>query len=119
MGASLTDTDKATPLRPRKKRERIQIMETPPCEKWFRRSRDQWGREVWFLRVQVTGLRPRRFGPFPTKHKGLLFLDHMLNEVTDAICNTSNDLDRYQHPRRRFGLRSGHYPIVEDELCAP
>lgn len=116
MGAS-TAADNPTPIRPRKKRERIEIMEVPPCEKWFKKSRDQWGREVWFIRVQMTGLRTRRFGPFPTKHKGLLFLDHLLNEVMDAVSSVSSDLGRYQYPLRRFGLRSGHYPIVEDELC--
>ncbi len=87
-------------------------METPPCQEWFQKSRDQW-----FIRVQVTGLRPWRLGPFPTKHKGLLFLDHMLTEVMDAISSVSSDLGRYQYPTRRFELRSGHYPIIEDELC--
>lgn len=116
MKAALIDTEK--PVAPRKKRERIQIMEVPPREEWFQRSRDQWGREVWFIRVHITGLRTRRFGPFPTKHKGLLFLDHLLNEVADALSKAEFDLDRYQVPLRRFGLKAGHYPIVEDELCS-
>ncbi len=118
MGQSLIDTDKPKAVAPRKKRERITIMEIPPHEEWFRRARDQWGREVWFIRVQITGLRTRRFGPFPTKHKGLLFLDHMLSEVADAVCGAGNDLERYQFRPRRFGNRSGHYPIFEDELCS-
>jgi len=118
MGQSLTDTDKAKAVAPRKKRERITIMEVPPCDEWFQQGRDQWGREVWFIRVQVTGLRPRRFGPFPNKRKGLLFLDHLLNDVTDSICSAGNDLERYQIPSRCFGNRSGHYPIFEDELCS-
>ena len=118
MGQSLIDTDKAKTVLPRKKRERIEIIEMKPREEWFRRSRDQFGRPAWFVRVEMTGLRPRRFGPFPTKYKGLLFLDHLLNEVADAVCSASGDLDRYQLPKRRFGLRAGHYPIVEDELCS-
>ncbi len=118
MSLSLIGTEKAGTVKPRKKRERIQIMEVLPCDKWFQRSRDQWGREVWFMRVQITGLRTRRFGPFPTKHKGLLFLDRLLDEVDDAICNVVNDLERYQVSARRFGTRAGHYPIVEDELCS-
>lgn len=116
MKAALIDTEK--PVAPRKKRERIQIVEMPPSEEWFQRSRDQWGREVWFIRVQITGLRTRRFGPFPTKHKGLLFLDHLLDEVADALSSASGDLGRYQFPKRCFGFRAGHYPIVEDELCS-
>lgn len=118
MAASLIDTDKSKPVAPRKKRERIQIMEMKPREEWFTQSRDQFGRSVWFVRVHVTGLRIRRYGPFPTKHRGLLFLDHMLNEVTDALSSAEFDLERYQVPRRRFGLRAGHYPVVEDELCS-
>jgi len=117
MGASLIDTDKGKSVTPRKKRERIQLMEVKPCEEWFLRSRDQFGRPVWFVRVEMTGLRPRRFGPFATKHKGLLFLDHLLNDLTDALCSASNALDRYQIPARRFEYRGGHYPVVEDELC--
>ena len=117
MGQSLIDTDNAKAVAPRKKREKIEIMEVKPREEWFTRSRDQFGRPVWFLRVEMTGLRPRRFGPFPTKRKGLLFLDHLLNEMGDAIAEASNNLDRYQVPKRCFGLRAGHYPLVEDELC--
>jgi len=117
MGQSLIDTDKTKAVAPRKKREKIEIMEVKPREEWFRRGRDQFGRPIWFVRVEVTGLRPRRFGPFPTKHKGLLFLDHLLNEMGDAICAASNNLDRYQVRRRCFGTQAGHYPVVEDELC--
>lgn len=118
MGTSLIDTNKPQATPPRKKRERIQIMEMKPRGEWFQRSRDQFGRPVWFVRVKVTGLRSRRFGPFPTKNKGLLFLDHLLNEVGDAISEASNDLAQYQVPLRRFGLRAGHYPVVEDELIS-
>lgn len=118
METSLIDTDKAMTAAPRKKREKIEIMEVKPREEWFKRSIDQFGRPVWFVRVEVTGLRTRRFGPFPTKRKGLLFLDHLLNDVTDGICNAGNDLGRYQIPSRCFGNRSGHYPVFEDELCA-
>ncbi|MBI5673476.1 MAG: hypothetical protein HZC50_09605 [Nitrospirae bacterium] len=116
MKAALIDTEQ--PVAPRKKRERIQIMEMPPREEWFQKGRDSFGREVWFVRVEMTGLRTRRYGPFPTKHKGLLFLDHMLNEVADAFSNAEFDLGRYQVPKRCFGLRAGHYPVVEDELCS-
>lgn len=118
MALSLIETEKAGTEKRRKKRERIQIMELPPSAEWFQKSRDPFGREVWFLRIQMTGLRTRRFGPFPTKNKGLLFLDRLLDGVADALSDVSSDIERYQFPRRRFGLRAGHYPIVEDELCS-
>ena len=118
MALSLIETEKAGTEKRRKKRERIQIMELPPSDEWFQKSRDSFGREVWFVRIQMTGLRTRRYGPFANKHKGLLFLDHLLNGVTDAMVDAGNDIERYQVPCRRFGLRAGHYPIVEDELCS-
>lgn len=118
MGQSLIDTDKPKAVAPRKKREKIEIMEVRPREEWFTRSRDQFGRTVWFLRVEMTGLRPRRFGPFPTKHRGLLFLDHLLNQLGDGFSEATGDIDRYQVRERCFGMRAGHYPVVEDELCS-
>jgi len=117
MGQSLIDTDNAKTVAPRKKRERIEIMEVKPREEWFTRSRDQFGRPVWFLRVEMTGLRPRRFGPFPTKRKGLMFLDHLLNQLGDGFSEATGDIGRYQVRGRCFGMLAGHYPVVEDELC--
>jgi hypothetical protein len=118
MALSLIETEAAGTVKPRKKRERIQIMELPPSDDWFQKSRDSFGREVWFVRIQMTGLRVRRYGPFPSKHKGILFIDHLLNAVVDSMTDASNSLERYQMPLRRFGARSGHFPIVEDELCS-
>ena len=122
MEAPLLDTDTIAPKASRKRaarreRQRIWVMETPPREDWFQRVRDELGRDVWFLRLQLTGLRPRRYGPFASKHKGLLFLDHLLDGVTQAICEADNDLAQYWVPSRPYGLRRGHYPVVEDELC--
>ena len=123
MGTALHNADQTPPSSPtlqpaRRKRERIQLMETRPQDEWFQSARDPWGREVWFLRVQVTGLRTRRYGPFETKHKGLLFLDRLLDDVCEGLCEAGNNLERYQPPKRPFGFRAGHYPVVEDELSS-
>ena len=118
--ATVIDTDKqARQLKPNKPRERIQLIETQPNPSWFERTTDPWGRSVWFIRIQITGLRVRRYGPFETKHRALLFLDQLLNEVGDALNEGANYLDRYQVKRRPFGNRNGHYPVVEDELVIP
>lgn len=119
--ASVQDADLVTTSRPkprtrRRELEKIEIMETRPQDRWFQQARDPWGRIVWFLRLEVTGLRTRRYGPFATKRKGLLFLDFLLDNVSDGICEADNGLPAYQVPRRPFGLRRGHYPVVEDEL---
>ena len=82
MELSLIEAAKAGTVKPRRKRERIQIMELPPSDEWFQKSLDSFGREVWFVRIQMTGLRTRRYGPFLTKNKGLLFLDRFRAAVS-------------------------------------
>ena len=115
MGASIfVDADRR-PSHSKKERERIQLIETRPHEEWFVQAKDEWGKAVWFLRVQATGLRTRRYGPFPTKHRALLFLDRLLNGVEDGLMEALDKLDRYQITRRSYAQREGHYPTVEDE----
>lgn len=118
MGASpLIDVDRRPVApKPKKERERIELIEVPPEAEWFVQATDPSGRRVWFLRFQVTGLRPRRYGPFATKHKALLFLDRSLDALGDEISGMSDLLERYQIKGRRFAQHGGHYPVVEDEL---
>ena len=59
---ALTSVPKA-PTTEKKKRERLVNIETPPQREWFVRTREQ-GRTVWYLRLRLTGMFPRRFGPF-------------------------------------------------------
>lgn len=115
--STLVDVDKRPPATPgKKKRERIVLIEEKPLPEWFQHARDAWNHPIWFLRFHATGLRPRRYGPFPTKHKALLFLDGLLNELGNALAEAAMNLDKYQVKDRRFHCRSGHYPVVEDEL---
>jgi hypothetical protein len=72
---------------------------------------------MWFLRIQITGFRARRYGPFPTKRRALLFLDRFAEGAHDAVTEASNFISEYQIPDRSFASRGGHYPIVEDELA--
>ena len=118
MGSNiLVDTDKRPPATPgKKKRERIELIEEQPLPEWFQRASDARTHPIWFLRFHATGLRPRRYGPFPTKHKALLFLDTILKQVGDALLEAAYDLGKYQAKDRRFHCREGHYPVVEDEL---
>ena len=69
--------------KPNPKRERIQLIETKPKDEWFVRARTRRGREVWYLRFEVTGQHPQLFGPFKSKHQCLLFLDDALNAISD------------------------------------
>ena len=69
--------------KPKPNRERIQIIETKPRNEWFVRSKTSRGREVWYLRFEVTGQHPQLFGPFLSKHQCLLFLDDALDGLSD------------------------------------
>lgn len=104
------------PAKPKTKRERIQLMEVVPRGEWFQRATDEWGRPIWFIRIQITGLRTRRYGPFPTKHRGLLFLDKLLDVIGEALLEAKNELGSYQGRRRPYRQRGDHYPVVEDAL---
>jgi len=117
MGAPDLAIVKEQKGRPKRKRERIELIEKPPDPKWFATAKDCHGRTIWFLRFQVTGMLMRRYGPFPTKHKALLFLDRLLDEVGDSLCEAvTAHLGTYQIRGRQFSYRGCHYPVVEDEL---
>ncbi len=83
---------------------KIVIIERKPQPDWFVRARNEHGKLEWFLRIQCTGLYPRRFGPFPTKQRALLFLDDVLEHTLDTITGTSSQWE----PKREC--------ILEDAL---
>jgi hypothetical protein len=99
----------------KKPRERIECLEERPKPEWFVRCKARDGKVLWFLRVSVTGLRVRRYGPFASKHQCLLFLDRWHGSV-DVISELANIQDSYAIPERRFENRGGHYPLIESEL---
>ena len=98
-----------------KKRERIQLIETPPKQEWFVKTRER-GRIVWYLRLIVTGMFPRRYGPFRNRHKALLALDGMLDAIGDGLSGCDDVADKYRL-KRRFQQPWG--PVIEDELALP
>jgi hypothetical protein len=79
---------KDIPKQVTRKRDRIMMIEAMPTDKWFVRARTNRGREVWYLRFEVTGQHPQLFGPFKSKHQCLLFLDDAL----DALPDFNNEL---------------------------
>jgi hypothetical protein len=96
----------------KQKRERIQLLEERPKPNWFVRGRDQWGKTVWYVRLEITGLLPRLYGPFPSQHKGLLFLDQVVNQMTDLVAELSDHANRYI-VNRPFFQRMCCRPIIE------
>ena len=104
--------------KPRKERETIRCIEDKPRTDWFVQLKRSDGKTWWFLRVSITGLRTRLYGPFATQHRALLFLDRFVSESTfwDGISEVENRLSNYTIPERRFERRDGHYPMIETEL---
>jgi hypothetical protein len=109
------------PPKPKKKsRERIRCIEEHPRSDWFTQCKGPDGKPWWFLRLTITGLRTRIYGPFATRHRALLFLDRIIGDERagffDPLAEADNRLREYAIPERRFENRGGHYPIIEHEL---
>ena len=100
---------------PKRKREQIQWIETPPNPDWFVSTREH-GRTVWYLRLRLTGMFPRRFGPFQNRHRAVLALDAMIGAMTNGNCEVCDAAEKYGM-QRRFQQNWG--PVIEDDLALP
>ena len=66
----------------RKPEEKARIWrERPLTEEVLFRGTDESGRSGWFLRLSVSGLYPRRVGPYRTKADALDALEEFLSDV--------------------------------------
>ena len=97
-------------------RKRIQLLELLPRKEWFIRTTFR-GKVMWYVRFSVTGMRPRIFGPFPTKRAGLLFLDAAHDKLADFWSEADNVATEYSC-RGEFQFVSWG-PIIEHPLAAP
>jgi len=86
--------------------KKIVIIERKPQPNWFVTATNDFGAREWFLRFEVTGWYPRRYGPFQTKRQALLFLDTLLDECGDAVSAAMSRAAYTIHDRE----------IVEDKL---
>lgn len=105
---------KGEPVTPqaRQPRERIELLEERPRADWFVRGTDQWGKPAWYLRLGITGLLPRLYGPFSSRRKCLLFLDRAIDELTNVTAELSDRADTYIL-KRPFAQRMWCRPIIE------
>jgi hypothetical protein len=79
---------------------------TDSTQQWNERSlstrqlfcgQDETGRRGWFLRVEITGLYPRRVGPFPTRMDALDCVETLLAEITlGALLDLHTDMTSEQ-----------------------
>jgi len=56
-----------------------------PDHPWLIRSVNSFGQEKWFIRVEVTGLYPRRFGPMDTKEEAFAFYARVVVELIGQL----------------------------------
>ncbi len=82
----------------------VPFRERKPDESWFVTVTNEQGQRERFLRIQVTGLYPRRFGPFKTDREALAFLELFLEDAFGALTAAFNELD----PEMR--------EVIEDDL---
>lgn len=115
MSTELTVVTEDTPApAPKKKREKIVLIETQPEADWFVPAMTKRGKEVWYLRFKMTGRNPRLFGPFRSKHQCLLFLDDAIDELNDyenEICDAA-DKRMIDEPCAKVWP-----PIIEYPVC--
>jgi hypothetical protein len=70
--------------------------EQPASEDWLFQATDAVGRSGWFLRLSITGLYPRRIGPYPTREEALDALEEVLAHIiTDPLCDLENEMHRH------------------------
>ena len=87
----------------------IQCIETTPQPDWVEESQDEEGHPIYYMNVRITGLWPRRYGPFESRQAALLFLDDGLDQILDALLECEN-MARKQtlvRPRRPLAPKEG------------
>lgn len=58
---------------------------------------DEAGRTGWFVRLSLTGLFPRRIGPYDSKEAALAVLEAVAYQlVVEVMTDIQNDLERHQ-----------------------
>ncbi len=82
----LMDTDKE--VHPIEKQ--IQCIETTPQPDWVIEAKDEEGHPIYYTNVRITGLWPRRYGPFESHQAALLFLEDALDPVLDTLLEVEN-----------------------------
>lgn len=111
MSKALTIVNAEPPAAaPKKKREKIVLIETQPEPDWFVPTKTKRGRKLWYLRLRVTGWHARLYGPFASKHAGLLFLDEVLNALLDPMAEVEDESSKW---RVREQYAHAWLPIVE------
>lgn len=95
--------------------EELRLVEVPPEDSWFVETQDAHGNALVFLRIQITGLLPRRAGPFPDRDSALRAFDWLLDDLLPALDCEWPDTVRGYCIKRPFAHRFEAVQ-AEDEL---
>lgn len=92
MGEALTLVSESKKTNPA---QRVKIWrERPIADDVIFHGTDGAGRSGWFLRLTVTGLYPRRVGPYRTKDQAIEVLEEFIASVeVDVLCDLENELN--------------------------
>ena len=95
MGTPLAVVNKSQEMKPAR---RIKIWrERPVTDDVMFKGTDECGRSGWFLRLTVSGLYPRRVGPYRTKDQALEAFENFITEVElELFCNLHNEMRETQ-----------------------
>ena len=90
--ALVNDGKKSTPAR------QVKIWrECPITDDVIFHGTDGSGRSGWFLRLTITGLYPRRVGPYRTKEQAIEVLEEFIARLeVEPLCDLMNDQTVYQ-----------------------
>ena len=68
--------------------------ECPLTEDVIFKATDECGRSGWFLRLTISGLYPRRVGPYRTKEQAIEILEEFIADVeVNVLCELENDVN--------------------------
>jgi len=70
--------------------KQIQCIETTPQPDWVDETKDEEGHPIYYMNVRITGLWPRRYGPFESRQAAVLFLEDALDPVLDTLLEVEN-----------------------------
>lgn len=114
MSHALTVVSPDAPApRKAKEREKIYLIEMPPAGNWFVKTKTRRGKTIWYLRLCITGLHPRLYGPFGSKRHGMLFLDEVLDALLVPIADVEAEIGKW---KLREPFAHAWLPIVEHPL---
>lgn len=116
MSNALTIVNPETPA-PKKKRERICLIETQPEADWFVPAKTKRGRQVWYLRFRMTGWSARLYGPFKSKRACLLFLDDAIQVLQETEPDVSAEAYKriVKEPCAKVWLPLVEHPVIRQD----